>query len=190
MTFEELSFHFYEDLQGVITSVLHSGETIHVDFECDDWNNYDKRRKFRLEFSNVVEAVMVPCGIGVLESYSDHPLLWQHNEQHASIYYASVSSNPHELIGKLYEAHNHLHRGWRDLFDYLHAGTRWLKEGRGLLAQGPQRVIEEYGKTVGDSLRYSIVQGHTPKGGYRAFIFEKCFIVCQEVSVFEKLVEE
>jgi hypothetical protein len=189
MTFEELNLHFYEDLQGGITSVLQVGETIQVHFECDDWDNYDKRRKFKLEFLNVVEAVMVPCEIGALELYTDHPLLWQHNEQHMLMYYAS-SPNPYELIGKLYEVHNHLHKGWRSLSDYFYASVEWLKEGRGLLAEGPRRVIEEYGKTVGDSLRYSIVEGHVPKGGYRVFVFEKCFIVCKEVSVFEELVDE
>ena len=60
-----------------------------------------------------------------------------------------------------------------------------LRQGYGLLAQGPRRVTDEFVLVVGNRLRYSILPGHTTEGGYRAALFDGCYVVCRGVEVIE-----
>jgi hypothetical protein len=54
-----------------------------------------------------------------------------------------------------------------------------------MFAKGPRRVIDEYATVVGDKLRYTILSGYTPQGGYRVVLFDKRHVVCRAVSVVE-----
>ena len=121
-----------------------------------------------------------------MDSPSDHPLLWNHNDEHFTMYFSSAPSDPVELVGQLYEAHSRLLDGWRQLSDYLHADSALLRQGYGQFALGPRRVIEEYARVVGDRCRYSIIHGHAPQGAYRVVLFDECYVVCRSVSVIER----
>ena len=185
MTIKELSKAVYEDLNGRIVSVSDEEETYRIVFECDDWESHNKPRRFVLSFFDVPEATATPSFSGGVQVTDDHPLLWNHNEEHVSLFFSSVATNPMELMCELYEGHSRLLDGQRKLTDYLHADRRLLNLGHGLMAQGPRRVIEEYAKIIGDRLRYSIVQGYKPRGGYRVALFDECFVVFRENSVAE-----
>lgn len=186
ITFDELSEAVYEDLNGRIVTVSTDDKEYHVLFECDDWRDYDRRRRFELVFEDVPEATARPSATGGLLAADEHPILWQHNDEHVSLFFSSAPSEPTELVGRLYEAHTRLLGDWRALAEYLHANSQLLRGGHGLLAQGPKRVIDEYASVVGDTLRYSIVHGHTPRGGYRVVLFDECYVVFREVSVIER----
>ena len=54
MTFDELSQSVYEDLNGNILTVTSKGGKYSVIFECDDWGDNDRRRRFELVFNDVV----------------------------------------------------------------------------------------------------------------------------------------
>jgi len=185
MTFEELSEAIYEDLNGQIATVARDRERYSVFVECDDWQQHDRRRRFELLFEEVQESTATPSCLSSLQSASDHPLLWNHNDEHLTMYFSSVPASPLELLGQLYEAHSLLLGVWRPLSDYLHAGSALMQQGYGQFAQGPRRVIEEYVHVVGDQCRYSIIHGHTPKGGYRIVLLDECYVVCRRVSVVE-----
>ncbi len=185
MTFDELSESVYEDLNGHILTVTSDGETYCVIFECDDWRDNDRRRRFELVFEDVPEATATPSACGCFHIADEHPLLWRHNDESVSMFFSSASSEPFALLGRLHEAHTALFGGWRELSDYWQAGSELLRAGYGRLADGPRRAIEEYARVVGDTLRHSIVHGHTPRGGYRVVLFDECYVVCRGVSVIE-----
>ena len=185
MTFDELSESVYEDLNGRIVTVTTDYKTYRVIFECQDWGDYDRRRRFELIFEDVPEATATPSGCGCFHVTDDHPLLWQHNDETVAMFFSSASSAPLDLLGRLYEAHSALFGGWRELSDYWYAGSELLRVGYGQLADGPRRAIEEYARVVGDALCYSIVPGHTPRGRYRVVLFDECHVVCRNVSVIE-----
>src|SRR5687768_17339095 len=89
MTFEELSASVYEDLNGRITAVTTVKDSYHVTFECNDWRDYDLGRRFELIFSGVVEATATPSSCGSVQMADDHPLLWEHNDDSASLFFSS-----------------------------------------------------------------------------------------------------
>jgi len=55
----------------------------------------------------------------------------------------------------------------------------------GLLAQGPKSVIAAYTNAIADRVRYSIIPGHRPRGGYRVMLFDDRYVVFREVEVVE-----
>ena len=185
ISFEELSKAVYEDLNGYIDTVTSDQMGYHVWFECDDWKDHDSRRRFELVFQDVVEATVTPAALDYVFARDEHPLLWQHNDEHVSMFFSSSPQRPKELVGRLYEAHQRLLAGWRTVPEYLHADSELLAGGRGLLARGPKRVIDVYATEIGNTLRFSIVAGHKPPGGYRVILFEQCYVICRSVSVIE-----
>ncbi|MBL8821885.1 MAG: hypothetical protein JNJ77_04800 [Planctomycetia bacterium] len=186
MSFDELSESVYEDLDGHIVTVSNDGKTYRIIFECDDWCGQERRRRFELIFQDVAEANATPSTCEYLHIVDEHPLLWQHNDESVSMFFSSALSEPQSLLGQLYEAHEALFGGWRKLSDYWYASSGLLRTGYGLLAEGPRRVIEEYARVVGDSLRYSIIHRHSPRGKYRVVLLNDCYVVCSSVSVNEQ----
>jgi hypothetical protein len=186
ITLEKLCESVYEDLNGRVIAVQSDLDTYRVIFECDDWNDYEQRRRFEFAFSVVLESTVTPSYCDCLEVLDDHPILWRHNNEHFEAYFSSSPSNPLELIGRLYEAHERQFGGWRQLDEYLHANSVILAGGHGLLAKGPKQVVDEYLAAIGDRLRYSIVRGHTPQGGCRIMLFDNYYVVFRDVEVVER----
>jgi hypothetical protein len=195
VSIEELGNAAYEDLNGRIVTVS-SEPKYRIVFVCDDWSipPHDRhirgqRRVFELTFDEVQESTATPSSSGILSVVDDHPLLWNYNEKHLEMYFSSAPDDPLSLVGMLYAAHGRLLRGWRRLGEYLHAGPELLKQGYGQFAKGPRRVIEEYSRVVGTRCRYTILQGHTPRGGCRVVLFDHCYVVCRGISVVERVNE-
>src|SRR5262245_58969210 len=126
ITLEELSECVYEDLNGRIVTVDVKLETYHVFFECDDWSDHSRRRRFELVFRDVPEATATPSSAEGLVAVAEHPVLWQHNDGLISRFFSSAPREPMDLIGRLYEAHERLCCGWRRLSDCLHADSALL----------------------------------------------------------------
>lgn len=106
MNIEELSEAVYEDLNGRIVSADHQDDTITLVYECDYWKDPDKRVSFLLRCTKVAETTVCP---GVSEGLwwtTEHPLLLNHNEQHGSLFFTSKPTNPHEIVGVLYQTEN------------------------------------------------------------------------------------
>lgn len=185
MTFDELSLAVHEELNARIVAVTLDDTAYRVRFNCDDWQGRDMRRRFELICDDVQESTATPSDLYSLRAASDHPLLWNYNDDHLTMYFSSAPPDPMALVGQLYEAHSRLLNGWRQLSDYLYADSALMQQGYGQFAKGPRRVIEEYARVVGDQCRFSMIQGHTPRGGCRIVLFGDLFVVCRGVSVVE-----
>ena len=66
MNIEELSDKLYEDLNGRITAVDDSDE-LAIDFQCDDWNDCDATRYFKIRCHGVSESDVRPSVSGEIE---------------------------------------------------------------------------------------------------------------------------
>ena len=174
------------DLDGRILAVNHRSGFSIIRFQCHDWNPGSRLREFELTFSGVLEAVVSPTHCGSIHSSDDHPLLWKYNHQTASMYFSTAPRDPHEVIGRAYEAHERLLQGWRPFSDYWSANSARLKGGHGLLASGPRRVIEAYSAAVAELLLTSIVSELSPAGVMCAVMLDECFVICRSVSVIER----
>jgi hypothetical protein len=186
MKIEELSEEVYEDLNGRIMSADHQDDTITLVYECDYWKDPDKRVSFLLRCKMVAETTVCPGVSCDLWWASEHPLLLNHNEKHGGLFFTSKPTNPHEVIGLLYQTHEDLFHGWRLLRDHInHCGKthKILASGNGLLARGPLPLLDLYQKSLGRLLKTNIVKSYTPDGGYSALIFDDTFVICKEVEV-------
>jgi hypothetical protein len=186
MTFNEFSEAVHEDLNAIIVSFSSEEKTCRVIFECDDWTGGNRRRRFELFFEDVPEVSVWPSGCSGIHAAKEHPLLWEYNDESVSMFFSSPPLNPLALLGKLYETHTSLIGRWRTMSAYWIADSKLLQGGHGRLAIGPRRVLEEYARTIGDTLSFSIVHGHQPRGGYRVVLFDEHYVICRGISVVER----
>ncbi len=185
ITIEELCESVYEDLNGLIQVVSSEADSYRIRLSCDDWNDYTLRRRFDLICNEVVESTATPSFSSGVEFVDADPILWDHNTEHVSVYFSSRPESPEELLGKLFGVHEQLYRGKRELTRYLHADCKLLRDGYGLLAEGPRNVMDAYSNAIGDQLRLSMVKSRSPSARYRALLFDSCFVVCKKVEVAE-----
>lgn len=189
MDIEALSEELYEDLNGRIVSVDYSkGLTIH--FLCDDWNDSSITRTFEIECFGVQELEIQPAFSGEISFTDQHPLLWNHNEPHGYLYYSSEPESRYEILGRVWEAHEQIFGGWRPLSDYAntyHAGQfiEFCKGSNGQLAQGPRPILDIYQSAVSGRLKTNYVPSFVPEGGYKALVFDTCFVICKSVAIAE-----
>lgn len=189
MNIEELLEHVYEDLNGKITSVDYNDDLL-VNYQCDDWNDCEKTRRFIITCVDVKESDIRESPSGDVNFTSDHQLLWNHNEPHGYLYYSSEPKNRYEILGRVWEAHELVLKGWRPLTDYVntyHAGEfiEFCKDSNGLLAQGPKPILEAYDKAVTGLVTTNYVPSYNPEGGYKALVFDDGFVICKSVTVVE-----
>ncbi len=187
MKIEELSEKLYEDLNGRITAVDFLEDLV-IYFQCDDWNDHDKIRFFKITCHGVKESNVHPSASGELEFTDSHQLLWNHNEPHGYLYYSSEPENRYEILGRIWVAHERLLGGWRSLKEYANTYNKgqlieFCQGSHGQLAQGPKPLMEVYQDAVGDKVKTNYVPSYNPEGGYKALVFDECFVICKKVSV-------
>ncbi len=179
----------YEGLNGRITGVDYTND-LAIFFQCDNWENHDEIRKFKITCHDVVENDVQPSPSGDIELTSDHQLLWDRNEPYGYLYYSSAPENRHEILGKLWVAHEKIFDGWRQLADYANTYNvgsliEFCMGHNGELAHGPQPLLEAYQRAVSDRISTNIVISSKKSQEFKALVFDSCFVICQGVTVEE-----
>jgi hypothetical protein len=189
MTIHELASLIYEDLNGLITSARGTERGFEVVYECDHWRDHDSRVAFLLRCSGVAESTVTPRASDDLHWTDDHPVLHDHNSEHGILYFSSRPANPHEIVGRLYQAHETFYGGWREFREYVNTcgdTITILGNGSGVLAEGPLSLLREFEGALAGLLATNIVE--TPRrfgdyGNYKALLFDESFVVCRECEV-------
>lgn len=189
MNIEELSKRLYEDLNGRITAVNYLNDLV-IDFQCDDWKGSNATRFFKITCHSVKESDVQPSISGEIEFTKSHQLLWNHNEPQGYLYYSSEPENRYELLGRVWEAHEKIFGGWRPLTDFVNTYNAGqfiasCKGSNGQLARGPKPLMALYQSAVSDKIKTNYVPSNEPEGGYKALLFDTCFVICKSVTVVE-----
>ena len=187
MDIEKLSKELYEDLNGRITAVDFTDDLI-IYFQCIDWDNYEKTKKFKITCNSVSESEIQPSPSGEVVFSSNHQLLWNHNEPHGYLYYTSEPENRYDILGRICEAHEKTFGGWRSLADYANTYSsgqfiEFCQGSNGLLAQGPKPLIELYQQAIVGKIQTNYVSSYNPDASTKALIFDNCFVICKSVAV-------
>jgi hypothetical protein len=156
---------------------------VQMDFEYPD-----PPRKLRVVCQDVAEIRVEFGGFEGAEWHADHPALWKHNHQNAYLYFSSAPSDPHAVIGRLWQANHDIYGGYRTMVDDFNlngsALAGLLTGGHGQLAYGPRPVIARYVEAIGDAMETYILPGHVPPGGYHMLDFHgDCFVICRSATV-------
>lgn len=81
----------------------------------------------------------------------DHPLLWTHLHEQASLYFSKPAPDPAAAAGRLWGRHQRVTDGWTPFDRFLNLEVpllALLDRGAGLLATGPVRLLEAYGEEL------------------------------------------
>jgi len=101
----------------------------------------------------------------VLSFHAEHPLLWPHVDERASLYFSSRPADPSAAIGRLWHRHHVETGGWIPFERFLNqeiALADLLGGGDGLLATGPARLLDAYGEELdAQGIRWNVVR-HGP----------------------------
>jgi hypothetical protein len=105
------------------------------------WDFLDAERASRVHFKGKKEFRAAEDEIASIQVVSEHPLLLDYQEQHASIYVAGVGDNPSAILRELQEALLAATSRWRDASTYLNAASEAvLTDGYGMLFGGPESL--------------------------------------------------
>lgn len=189
MKIENLINEVYEDLNAEIT-VVESDDHLTVYFECDDWTHENVIRKFKITCLSAIESTVVKSFVGRIDFSNSDPILWNHNEEHGSLYYTSEFENNYELLGRLWEAHEKAFGGLRPLSESLNIDNSgqsiaFCKGSYGQLARGPRSILNVYKLAIGNRIKTNLVSSYKPEGGYVALFFDRSFVICKSVTVQE-----
>lgn len=108
---------------------------------------------WKLRFSGVVEqqlSVIVDCGLNV---WRHHVVLDQYTRRREFLHFAQRPGNADEVIGQLWRAHTAAVDDWIPFDRYLNRELQLaelLASGSGLLATGPDFLIDPYERVMRD----------------------------------------
>ncbi|WP_435008626.1 hypothetical protein P12x_005836 [Tundrisphaera lichenicola] len=77
----------------------------------------------------------------------DHVLLWGYKDLVSQLNFAGPPANREGLIWDLYQRHHQVTGGWIPFNRYLGIHNR-LSDGHGVLAQGPDQLLQEYASVL------------------------------------------
>ena len=183
MNLRTLLDHHYEDLNSFVVAIEARAGTTTVNFECDDWENTDRRRTVVLTFADVIESTLVTGPAESLSLLEAHPLLLDHNEAHEDLYFSSAPTDANHVLGSLHLAHTALMGDWRPLARYVQATPTILATGNGLLARGPKPLIRAYQNALSGLVESNLLSEiRQPAERWQVFLFDDLYLVCRHVA--------
>lgn len=189
MTIQSLVESIYEDLNASITSMHLLEGMLTLIIECDDWLDYERRRSFELRCLDTIELNCSPGPFGELGYFSEHPLLFGHSGGRSTLYFSSIPDLPAEIFLTAHEVIASVMQGWRAPQEYLGHDPSGFEEvlagGHGLLAIGPDPVIDALEQAVSGMLRVNKISGRVKNASLVVLTADQDFIVCGSVEVTE-----
>ena len=142
---------YQEDGGIVISSVQSLGNNLQVDFTLS-FGSYDiPKQAWRIDIKEIKKEKIIIEWASYPVIYSDHCLLYDFLDNYSELYFNSKADNPERLFIDLYKTHVERCDKWIDFGVYINApeGIEKLCDSdSGLLASGPKRILEQYGKCL------------------------------------------
>jgi hypothetical protein len=187
MDIETLVEALSADVGGVLTSTCREGDVYVLIIECELPRG--RPRRFRLECMDVVEVDIAPGIFEEIDHATDHPLLLEHVDAQAELYFSSSPTSAGDVFLAAYEAIDGIFHGSRDPQRMLcHRPSEFasvLARGHGMLARGPGVVMDALAKRL-DGMLQVYSRPTRNRGGKRAIV--RCdagFVICASISVTE-----
>jgi hypothetical protein len=190
MDIDELFLNVYEESQGRLTAQAYLPDgRLQLEFECDDWNGTDRRRRFELRFEDVKEARVHLGFVDHISMHDDHPLLGRHQGEQSALYFSSAPTCPELVFAQSHVTiHGHF-GGWFEPSTFLHGTPEKLlanlRGGYGLLATGPKPALLELRASLKDMLKLQLIDGHTAAGDWVAVVMDDNYVICGGTTVRE-----
>jgi hypothetical protein len=182
VTFEEFEREFYEDLYGRVVAVRLAEGSYHLDFECDHWRE-QRRIGFTISRVEVVESTVSVGCVDEIHQSSDHPLLWEWCQPYDSLFFSSPTSNPFELLGRLYDVHHRTFDDYRTPSRYFQTNAELLRTACGKLASGPRSAVALYHEVAEPLMRCSLVPGPERTTSYETIFFNESYVICRSFHI-------
>jgi hypothetical protein len=201
MNISMLCDHLCSELEPCITKIILHDEdqpaselSLSFVLECYDWERYSfegynsgllAKRVFEITCTQYIESSLNVGGFSDMQITDTHPLLFKYSLPHIALYFSVKPNNPHEIVGRLYEAHKESYQEWRPFSDCIHENLiDVLCGGFGLLAQGPKVIMEAYKNSVSDLLKLRAVENDFSKKR-QLLLMSYGYIICSNIFVNE-----
>ncbi len=186
MNIDELSNNLYEDLGPTVTSLALTQRGIAIGLESDDWNQSGHRRSFLLSCSNIAENNLKLGSIDCIGLKTEHCTLLQHQSDQAELYFSSSPKDPLKVMDTLRVLNKNIFQSWRSETSYICTNANMLSEGHGIIARGPEQVLNEYLNELKEDLKCSLIKTHSLSGKFiLLFLSADNFVICEEVECIE-----
>lgn len=161
----------------------------------NDFYEDDKFQIWKVECKDFVQRKIYEDFFNSFAVFKEHVLLWDFNQPTGSLYFNGITENVSGLIGELYLKHINVTEDWIPFNEYLNDMVdtkKLITSGYGLLAEGPQKIIEEYAEVIKrfnietsiitDGIvhywdGYNWVNGIAP---YFVLVFGRSFVIAKE----------
>ncbi|TJY43837.1 hypothetical protein E5161_00015 [Cohnella pontilimi] len=143
----------------------------------------DVIQTWKLTCKDVHDHKISFCYFESIEEYDEHILLWRYNQPDFELYFSSIPNDIEALIGKLYREHIDITKQWIPFGSLFNEKVNWLLEqGNGLLATGPEQIINVYNRALQEQgVRSSIIaKGQQQTNNYKVLLLEDSFIIAKE----------
>jgi hypothetical protein len=107
--------------------------------------------RWQLRVHEVLETRLTLGAHWSVAELDDHPLLADVLDRRAELYFRGPIADQGAFLGDLLRAHHRVMGEWRPISPYLNPAlwtTELLSAGTGVLAAGPDRLIDAYEKTL------------------------------------------
>lgn len=133
----------------------------------NDFDNKDLSQIWRVKCKDFMERKIEDNYFYSFELFEEHALLWEYTENRCQLFFRGYTENLEALVGSLFLKHKEITEGWIPFDKYLNDMTeieKLLQWGAGLLAEGPEKIVNEYSKVLDSfNINSSIVSIGYPK---------------------------
>jgi hypothetical protein len=184
---------FDDSLKGRITAVRHRNYELVIDLTCQHPRR-DQWLSCTISCVSVAESHVMPDVVEYFDVATSHPLLLSYSEPAYFLHFNSAPASVTAALGAMYLAHFAVIGKWRPFGYFLNQSmdmdmdiAALLEGGYGMLAQGPQSVMQAYQAALGDSMRTYlniIAPWSTPAFPKKILLFDnEYYVICKDYHV-------
>ncbi|MGH8082028.1 MAG: hypothetical protein ACREP7_15750 [Lysobacter sp.] len=192
MDFAALSRNIDEEIGSRLIGIRRQGDDdLVVTLEFEDSALNGRTRQVELRCHLVVESNCQIGWVGLIDCHSRHPLLLKHHEPHSQLFFSSAPASAGEVYLAAHASIASVLQGWRHPASVLCSPPErfesLLSSGNGVLAYGPDTVIQALAKALDGMLQINAVptQVFGERTQRQAVILGEYWVVCDSVDVLE-----
>lgn len=192
MNLSVLSWKIRERSEAWLTAMHWTcDELLVITVDFDDWDQNCRRRRVELHCR---APTQVQCQLGWVREIacdSSHPVLLNHQGPQSQLFFSGVTASAGEVYLAAHAAIAAASQGWYDPASVLcypaERFERLLASGNGMLAQGPDAVIQVLAQAMNGLLRVNVLPSPALVGSEQKVVLtlDRRWVVCDSVEAIE-----